>query len=389
MSLLNNFLRFLFPFKSTNEFKSDTNSSDKDEQIALQKRLDKDKVLYFLFKFIIYGIILVGLYCMVYVWPNISSFENWIHYFKGLGIMLLISGGAYMSGLLLGALFAIPRVGDNQIGEKSNIIQNDNLVQISDWITKIIVGVGLTQLYKIPHFLVKLGDYLSDSFGAPPTGSSAAIGALLYFSIVGFITSYFWTRTYFTQILKDTTDGLAEKLENELKENQEKLATTENEKEQLKQTLDIKTDEIDAINNSVDIEGIIGSFKSSMSHPEAQSDPNKNKFGGLSEANGRKVTADVSTTSFSGDLFNIVIRVVSTDSTRPLIDSVKFYLHPTFDNPERIVKVENGIAELKLLCWGAFTVGIECDKGKDEEYKTRLELDLAGLPNAPQKFKER
>ena len=44
----------------------------------------------------------------------------------------------------------------------------------------------------------------------------------------------------------------------------------------------------------------------------------------------------------------------------------------------------NGIATLQLIAYGAFTVGAECDGGT-----TKLELNLAELPDAPQLFKER
>ena len=63
--------------------------------------------------------------------------------------------------------------------------------------------------------------------------------------------------------------------------------------------------------------------------------------------------------------------------------SVQFFLHDTFANSKPVVAVgPNGVAELTLDAWGAFTVGAIADFGL-----TRLELDLAELDEAPSSFK--
>jgi hypothetical protein len=60
-----------------------------------------------------------------------------------------------------------------------------------------------------------------------------------------------------------------------------------------------------------------------------------------------------------------------------------FHLHPTFHNHVRKVKVKDGKAQLDLLAYGSFTVGVSCDNGN-----TQLELDLAELPQVPKVFRE-
>lgn len=52
---------------------------------------------------------------------------------------------------------------------------------------------------------------------------------------------------------------------------------------------------------------------------------------------------------------------------------MQFYLHPTFTNNKPIVPVVNGIAELNLRAWGAFTIGAITSNN------TLLEIDLAEL----------
>ena len=58
-----------------------------------------------------------------------------------------------------------------------------------------------------------------------------------------------------------------------------------------------------------------------------------------------------------------------------------FYLHPTFRRTTVTVIPRRGIARLSVIAWGAFTVGAVTDEGE-----TRLELDLATVPNRPQWF---
>jgi hypothetical protein len=113
-------------------------------------------------------------------------------------------------------------------------------------------------------------------------------------------------------------------------------------------------------------------------------DPQKGKWGGLSEANSRLMTAKVTPSTISG-FYQVKITVVSTNEEKPLKGDVRFYLHPTFSNSSPVITVVDGKATLLLSkVYGAFTLGAELDKGD-----TKLELDLAELKNAPKDFLEK
>ena len=71
-----------------------------------------------------------------------------------LGTGLVVAAAAAFTGALFGFIFGVPRVlaSDRPQGRSSSlyggsapIVANTNLEQISDWLTKILVGVGLTQ----------------------------------------------------------------------------------------------------------------------------------------------------------------------------------------------------------------------------------------------------
>lgn len=101
-------------------------------------------------------------------------------------------------------------------------------------------------------------------------------------------------------------------------------------------------------------------------------DPQKGRFCGKAERNGRKISAVVEASSIKSDWCQVGLKVTSLSGFPPLVGNVEFYLHDTFRPDHYVVPVINGEAPLVLRAWGAFTVGAIADDGK-----TMLELDLA------------
>ena len=111
-------------------------------------------------------------------------------------------------------------------------------------------------------------------------------------------------------------------------------------------------------------------------------DPWKGVFG-ESENESRRLEAKVIQSANTG-YYRVYLRLSSLNpEANPLKGSVQFFLHDTFANSKPVVAVgPNGVAELALDAWGAFTVGAIADSGL-----TRLELDLAEIDEAPSSFK--
>lgn len=63
-------------------------------------------------------------------------------------MFLLVGIAAWLAGGVLGFLFGVPRFqsspGGGAAGLASSFIPNTNLEQVSDWLTKIIIGATLT-----------------------------------------------------------------------------------------------------------------------------------------------------------------------------------------------------------------------------------------------------
>lgn len=79
--------------------------------------------------------------------------------------------------------------------------------QISDWLTKIIVGLGLANLKDLPHQLDLWAQYVAGSIGPSPGspatataavqwGPSFALGLIIYFLILGFLSCYILTQMF-------------------------------------------------------------------------------------------------------------------------------------------------------------------------------------------------
>ena len=86
---------------------------------------------------------------------------------------------------------------------------NSNLEQISDWLTKILVGAGLVQLAALPGFLESLGNYLGASLGT--AGPQSAVAIVLYGFGVGFLFAYLWARLRLRVLLESSeTEAHAE-----------------------------------------------------------------------------------------------------------------------------------------------------------------------------------
>ncbi|HYO46925.1 MAG TPA: hypothetical protein VEY33_09595 [Gemmatimonadota bacterium] len=140
-------------------------------------------------------------------------------FLRSASVALLVAGALALVGALLGFLFGIPRAlqaGETPVGQTRGTGQgasstsqnvtygaNTNLEQISDWLTKILVGVGLTQLNDLPDGLQDLAGFLSPGLGVVPRSEVLATAIVLYFSICGFLFGYLWTRLFLAGALRE------------------------------------------------------------------------------------------------------------------------------------------------------------------------------------------
>lgn len=180
---------------------------------------DKDQVTRDLLKTArLAGVTLLAGCVALFIWaiaaaPDIPKILNLL----GLGTLLL--GGATLVGGVFGLLFGIPKSisdpasaapartrdndekqpGDN--GRGSSYAVNTNLEQISDWLTKIIVGVSLTQIPTIRQEFHSLADFFGAGFAicnnAPCNGGSTGAALIITYGLMtGFLAGYLLTRMF-------------------------------------------------------------------------------------------------------------------------------------------------------------------------------------------------
>jgi hypothetical protein len=141
-----------------------------------------------------------------------------------------------MVGILLGFLFGIPRIltrsgatvatpappsppananqqqaaapspPANADRPESHSGVNTNLEEISDWLTKIIVGVSLVELQKAQAKLQEAAGFIAGTLGGT-SQTSFSCGLMVYFSVAGFLGSYLLTRLYLQTAFKKAASG--------------------------------------------------------------------------------------------------------------------------------------------------------------------------------------
>lgn len=141
-------------------------------------------------------------------------------FFSVLGTGLMIAAALVIAGIFVGFLFGIPKSfssnhhdpsadnksGNGDVTHSTLYHANTNLEQISDWLTKILVGVGLTQLIHLPSYLKSASVHIAEGLG----GKDAQIFAcavLVYFSVCGFLLGYLWTRLLVADALQKADTG--------------------------------------------------------------------------------------------------------------------------------------------------------------------------------------
>jgi hypothetical protein len=121
---------------------------------------------------------------------------------------VLTGSCSFLGGGLVGFLFGIPRsASSGQAAPTGEYQANSNLVEVSDWLTKIIVGVGLVQLGRVAPALARLAASLKAPLGGQP--SSAAFGIVLVIAnvLLGFLFFYLWARSLLERNL-ELSDGI-------------------------------------------------------------------------------------------------------------------------------------------------------------------------------------
>ncbi|GAA1125980.1 MULTISPECIES: hypothetical protein [Kitasatospora] len=132
------------------------------------------------------------------------------HGVRALGGGLVVAATFAVGGGLLGFLFGIPKLltsgaaahpDDQSATSTASYAPNTNLEQVSDWLTKILLGAGLTQIGTLPRRLRELGEALAPAVGGGPGAAGFAAALSVYFTVLGFLAGWLLTRLLLARAL--------------------------------------------------------------------------------------------------------------------------------------------------------------------------------------------
>ncbi|WP_030059552.1 MULTISPECIES: hypothetical protein [Streptomyces] len=127
---------------------------------------------------------------------------------QALGGGLVVAGASAVLGGGLGFLFGVPRVRGGSGEPQGSYAPNTNLEQVSDWLTKVLLGVGLTQLGSLGERLHDLGSALAPVLGGGDAAVPFAAALVLYFLVFGFLAGWLVTRLALPRALNDADQAL-------------------------------------------------------------------------------------------------------------------------------------------------------------------------------------
>jgi hypothetical protein len=139
-----------------------------------------------------------------------------------LGVGITAAGlflAAAAIGAVLGFVFGLPRArfaAASEDGEAStssagsHFLANSNLLKVSDWLTTILIGLGLVQLGRVAPALGQLADAVEAPLGGAANAGAFAVSVMLAVAVAGALMAYLWTsirvRELFEQVEEDFDD---------------------------------------------------------------------------------------------------------------------------------------------------------------------------------------
>jgi hypothetical protein len=168
---------------------------------------------------IIFGILV----CCFILWFSVRDEPGVSGAGVGLTAFLLFAAGAAV-GAVVGFLFGLPRARFADAGQadpqnpagvgsrtprSAHYLTNSNLIKVSDWLTTIIIGLGLVNLAKIGPATSSLRATLEKPLGGAEYSGIIGVSVIVIALLSSMILCYLWTSIRVRELLEDAEDAEA------------------------------------------------------------------------------------------------------------------------------------------------------------------------------------
>lgn len=145
-------------------------------------------------------------------WIWIYAFSTPGSHWSYVGVGMLTALAALLTGFLAGFLVGVPKVvSSGQVHLSGGVFSpSTNLAEISDWLTKLLLGAGLVSL---SHLGGPIGKLINDVAGGlhGPTSDPSAIQAakviagsvMIGFTVLGILGGYIVTSTWYQKKISE------------------------------------------------------------------------------------------------------------------------------------------------------------------------------------------
>ncbi|MBE7169507.1 MAG: hypothetical protein INR73_02895 [Williamsia sp.] len=264
---------------------------------------------------------------------------------------------------------------------------NTNLEEVSDWLSKIIVGLTLIKIRTIIGWIDQSARSIQHSYHMCNGDSSSfyvfGYGIIILYFLAGGGIIYLWARTNLGLILTESRKKQAE-----MQKSQQAITSLQA----------IANPEMNINNDgrSVQIhEALLALGDEARNFPTEEfknktesiynakpvvdkTDIQNGRWGGIAKANDKVLEATYDPAASTNGIYKIILKVRSTNTEKPLTGQVAFFLHDTFPSQIIYTVAVNNLAQVSLMAYEAFVTGARLEDG------TELELNLntvSGFPN--------
>ncbi|ESU28708.1 hypothetical protein FLJC2902T_12990 [Flavobacterium limnosediminis JC2902] len=314
----------------------------------------------------------------------------------GIITFIMVAGACFACGGAIGFLFGLPKSngksnnvsnGKNETDIHHNDFEdNTNLQEVSDWLTKIIVGLSLIKINTIFSWLENAATNFSNPYkescieGYNFDFYAFAYSVIILYFLIGGGLLYLWARTNLSVIF-----SLMSKQKKLISEKKDLVKTIQELKNENAPAHDMNKSLDESINNiSYQISDAFKNATEVIYNSKAikyKDDLQKGRWGSKSKAGGYIFEANYNSGQSSTiGMHSITLSIRSLDAEKPLNGDVAFFLHDTFRDPIRYTKAINNRAEITITAWEAFVVGARLENGIE------LELDLNNIKGFPSDF---